>query len=68
MSGKARQVRRVLSRQVRIKLTSQARSGKARQVRPILTRQVWIRINIIGYSDFHNLMGFTSKKMPNNIL
>jgi hypothetical protein len=22
----------------------------------------------IGYSDFHNLMGFTSKKMPNNIL
>jgi hypothetical protein len=23
---------------------------------------------ILGYSDFHNLMGFTSKKMPNNIL
>jgi hypothetical protein len=22
----------------------------------------------IGYSDFHNLMGFTSKKIPNNIL
>ncbi len=22
----------------------------------------------LGYSDFHNLMGFTSKKMPNNIL
>jgi hypothetical protein len=22
----------------------------------------------VGYSDFHNLMGFTSKKMPNNIL
>jgi hypothetical protein len=22
----------------------------------------------IGYSDFHNLMRFTSKKMPNNIL
>ncbi len=21
-----------------------------------------------GYSDFHNLMGFTSKKVPNNIL
>ncbi len=21
-----------------------------------------------GYSDFHNLMGFASKKMPNNIL
>jgi hypothetical protein len=24
--------------------------------------------SIVGYSDFHNLMGFTSKKMPNNIL
>ncbi len=23
---------------------------------------------VVGYSDFHNLMGFTSKKMPNNIL
>ncbi len=23
---------------------------------------------LLGYSDFHNLMGFTSKKMPNNIL
>jgi hypothetical protein len=22
----------------------------------------------LGYSDFHNLMGFISKKMPNNIL
>jgi hypothetical protein len=22
----------------------------------------------VGYSDFHNLMRFTSKKMPNNIL
>jgi hypothetical protein len=22
----------------------------------------------LGYSDFHNLMGFTSKRMPNNIL
>ncbi len=22
----------------------------------------------LGYNDFHNLMGFTSKKMPNNIL
>ncbi len=22
----------------------------------------------VGYSNFHNLMGFTSKKMPNNIL
>ncbi len=22
----------------------------------------------IGYSDFHNLMGLTSKKMPKNIL
>jgi hypothetical protein len=22
----------------------------------------------LGYSDFHNLMGFTRKKMPNNIL
>jgi hypothetical protein len=22
----------------------------------------------LGYSDFHNLTGFTSKKMPNNIL
>jgi hypothetical protein len=22
----------------------------------------------VGYSDYHNLMGFTSKKMPNNIL
>ncbi len=22
----------------------------------------------VGYSDFHNLMGFTNKKMPNNIL
>ncbi len=22
---------------------------------------------LLGYSDFHNLMGFTSKKMPNNI-
>jgi hypothetical protein len=22
----------------------------------------------LGYSDFHNLMGFTSKKIPNNIL
>ncbi len=22
----------------------------------------------LGYSDFHNLMGFTSKKMQNNIL
>ncbi len=22
----------------------------------------------VGYSDFHNLMGFISKKMPNNIL
>ncbi len=22
----------------------------------------------LGYSDFHNLMRFTSKKMPNNIL
>ncbi len=22
----------------------------------------------VGYSDFHNLMGFTSKKMPNNNL
>jgi hypothetical protein len=22
----------------------------------------------LGYSDFHNLMGFASKKMPNNIL
>jgi hypothetical protein len=21
----------------------------------------------VGYSDFHNLVGFTSKKMPNNI-
>jgi hypothetical protein len=27
-----------------------------------------IRISPLGYSDFHNLMGFTSKKMPNNIL
>ncbi len=23
---------------------------------------------LLGYSDFHNLMGITSKKMPNNIL
>jgi hypothetical protein len=23
---------------------------------------------VVGYSDFHNLKGFTSKKMPNNIL
>jgi hypothetical protein len=23
---------------------------------------------VLGYSDFHNLMRFTSKKMPNNIL
>jgi hypothetical protein len=22
----------------------------------------------VGYSDFHNLLRFTSKKMPNNIL
>jgi hypothetical protein len=22
----------------------------------------------VGYGDFHNLMGFTSKQMPNNIL
>jgi hypothetical protein len=22
----------------------------------------------VGYSDFHKLMGFTGKKMPNNIL
>jgi hypothetical protein len=22
----------------------------------------------LGYSDFHDLMGFASKKMPNNIL
>jgi hypothetical protein len=22
----------------------------------------------VGYSDFYNLMGFTSKKMPNNFL
>jgi hypothetical protein len=22
----------------------------------------------LGYSDFHNLMRFTSKQMPNNIL
>jgi hypothetical protein len=22
----------------------------------------------LGYSDFHNLMGYTSKKLPNNIL
>jgi hypothetical protein len=22
----------------------------------------------LGYSEFHNLMGFTSKKLPNNIL
>jgi hypothetical protein len=22
----------------------------------------------VGYNDFHNLMGFTSKKMPNNVL
>ncbi len=23
---------------------------------------------ILGYSDFYNLMGFTSKQMPNNII
>ncbi len=22
----------------------------------------------VGYNDFHNLMGFTNEKMPNNIL
>jgi hypothetical protein len=27
-----------------------------------------IAVCVLGYSDFHNLMGFTSKKMPNNIL
>jgi hypothetical protein len=27
-----------------------------------------VRVWVVGYSDFHNLMGFTSKKMPNNIL
>jgi hypothetical protein len=26
------------------------------------------KVCAIGYSDFHNLWGFTSKKMPNNIL
>jgi hypothetical protein len=25
-------------------------------------------LSAVGYSDFHNLMGFTSKKMPKNIL
>jgi hypothetical protein len=25
-------------------------------------------LGTVGYSDFHNLMGFASKKMPNNIL
>ncbi len=27
-----------------------------------------VRECTLGYSDFHNLMGFPSKKMPNNIL
>ncbi len=26
------------------------------------------RFGVLGYSDFHNLMGFTCKKLPNNIL
>jgi hypothetical protein len=37
---------------------------------PPLGRQDYIGRyrSTVGYSDFHNLMGFTSKKMPNNIL
>jgi hypothetical protein len=28
----------------------------------------YLYTRVVGYSDFHNLMGFTSKKMPNNTL
>jgi hypothetical protein len=37
---------------------------------PPLGRQDYIGTGIltVGYSDFHNVMGFTSKKMPNNML
>jgi hypothetical protein len=31
-------------------------------------QEVSILPSTLGYSDFHNVMGFTSKKMPNNIL
>ncbi len=35
---------------------------------PIRIRQPCTLYSTIGYSVFHNLMEFTSKKMPNNIL
>ncbi len=35
----------------------------------VLHQKIYFKaITPVGYSDFHNLMGFTSKKMPNNIL
>ncbi len=34
----------------------------------IITLGINVHMYPLGYSDFHNLMGFTSKKMPNNIL
>ncbi len=39
-----------------------------RNLSPAARRSESRRGCTIGYSDFHNLMGFTSKKMPNNIL
>ncbi len=46
-------------------------TSKGTQYRTIFMNNIFTRLQwiyAVGYSDFHNLMRFTSEKMPNNIL